>query len=98
MLPTSLSLQHISVLVIIILSFTFRPVLALETNTLTEAARLFCNALKNGQSPASAQEIATDFVLQNLDKKAKPNPSSIHAQIRAEVLQQCPNQAQKVKK
>jgi len=91
-------LKQISNLLIITLVLVLGSDLALGKNTVTEAAQLFCDALKNGQSPATAQEIATEFVLQNLDKKAKPNAGLIHQQIRAEVLQQCPAQAQKIKK
>ena len=91
-------LKPILASVVITIGLILSPELALGKNTITEAAKLFCDALKNGQSPAMAQEIATDFVLQNLDKKAQPNPHSIHTQIRAEVIQQCPAQAQKIKK
>jgi poly-gamma-glutamate capsule biosynthesis protein CapA/YwtB (metallophosphatase superfamily) len=61
------------------------------------AAQLFCDAVKAGKSEAVAQDVATDYLMEQLDKSEKVSPKALRQRTRAAVLKQCPAQAQKIK-
>lgn len=72
-----------------------QALLAQDAKTISGAAKVYCQALKQGQSPAQAQDASREYVMNNLSKGTLPNPFQIRQQVRTEVLKQCPQQAQK---
>ncbi|BFM40962.1 hypothetical protein [Synechocystis sp. LKSZ1] len=61
------------------------------------AAQLFCDAIKAGKSEAVAQDVATDYLMEQIEKSEKVSPKALRQRTRAAVLKQCPAQAQKIK-
>lgn len=62
-----------------------------------QAAQLFCDAVKAGKSEAMAEDVATDYLMERLEKSDKVSPKALRQRTRAAVLKQCPAQAQRIK-
>lgn len=88
--------QQLALPLVLFASLLFpASLLAQDAKTINGAAKVYCQALKQGQSPAQAQDASRAYILDNLPQGTIPNPFQIRQQVRAEVLKQCPQQAQK---
>ncbi|MFN5516219.1 MAG: hypothetical protein ACK5CA_16130 [Cyanobacteriota bacterium] len=88
--------QRFALPLLLLAPFLFPQTLqAQDAKTIGGAAKVYCQALKQGQSPAQAQDASREYIMNNLPKGTFPNPLQIRQQVRAEVLKQCPQQAQK---
>ncbi len=70
---------------------------AVSDNDIQQAAQVFCDALTTGKNLPSAQEAATEYLLDRINKSEKVNPKKLRLKVREAVIQRCPTQAQKLK-
>jgi hypothetical protein len=70
---------------------------AITEPDIQRAAQLFCETLKAGKSETVAQDVATDYLMEQIEKSEKVSPKALRQRTRAAVLKQCPAQAQKIK-
>ena len=66
---------------------------AINAQDIQQAARRYCQALDQKKSVAEAQEIATDYLTDQMGKNDKPDYKKIRQQMRQSVLKTCPQYA-----
>jgi len=82
-----------SLAIAVILLWSGPSLAALDDQDIQQAARRYCQALDQKKSVAEAQEIATDYLTDQMGKNDKPNYKTIRQQMRQSVLKICPQYA-----
>ncbi len=76
-----------------ILLWSWPSLATMTPQDIQQAARLYCQALDQKKSVAEAQEIATDYLTDQMGKNDKPDYKTIRQQMRQSVLDTCPKYA-----
>lgn len=75
------------------LTWSLPSLATMKAQDIQNAAKRYCQALDQKKSVVEAQEIATDYLMEQMEKNDKPNSKTIRQQMRQSVLKTCPQYA-----